>query len=170
MRALARMTRAAPVISATVSPRTLMPIRKPPICAGVAVPDMTVAKAVCASCSDRVRPLAISPSQWVNGSNQVIQTADGRVHYNTNETELKRAEYEMELILSCKNNGSGWVIDEARLRKGLAESSDELGAGVDAGWDLGVDVKVHVDYKHSWDHFRHGEPVPQDWMLNKACR
>ena len=38
--ALARMTRAAPVISATVSPRTRSAIRKPPICAGVASPDM----------------------------------------------------------------------------------------------------------------------------------
>ena len=47
--AFARMTRAAPAISSTVSPRTLSPIRKAPICAGVALPDIMISKAVSAS-------------------------------------------------------------------------------------------------------------------------
>jgi hypothetical protein len=42
---LLRMVVAAPVISSTVSPRTLSAIRKPPICEGVALPDMTISKA-----------------------------------------------------------------------------------------------------------------------------
>ena len=49
--ALARMARAAPVISSTVSPRTRSAIRKPPICAGVALPDMMMSKARSASAS-----------------------------------------------------------------------------------------------------------------------
>ena len=46
--ALARMMRAAPVISSTVSPRTRSAIRKPPICDGVALPLMMMSNAASA--------------------------------------------------------------------------------------------------------------------------
>ena len=52
--ALERITRAAPVISSTVSPRTRSAIRKPPIWDGVALPDMMMSKA---------RPASASPSR-----------------------------------------------------------------------------------------------------------
>ena len=46
---LARMARAAPAISSTVSPRTRSPMTSAPICAGVAAPDITRSKASAAS-------------------------------------------------------------------------------------------------------------------------
>ena len=55
--ALARMVRAAPVISSTVSPRTRSAIRKAPICAGVRFPDIMISKAASDSCW--LEPLAI---------------------------------------------------------------------------------------------------------------
>src|SRR5512138_1265885 len=58
---LARITVAAPVISSTVSPRTLSAMRKPPICAGVALPDIMMSKACSASARDRVAPPATLP-------------------------------------------------------------------------------------------------------------
>ena len=50
---LARMARAAPVISSTFSPLTLRAMRKPPICAGVASPDMMTLNAAWASSADK---------------------------------------------------------------------------------------------------------------------
>ena len=55
---LARMTRAAPVISSTVSPRTRSAIRKPPIWDGVASPDMMASNASAASSSVKGVPAA----------------------------------------------------------------------------------------------------------------
>jgi len=60
-RALARMVRTAPEISSTVSPRTRRAIRKAPICAGVASPDMMMSKAAAASSSLRWAPVATLP-------------------------------------------------------------------------------------------------------------
>ena len=60
--ALARMIRAAPAISSTVSPRTRNAIRKPPICDGVASPLMMMSNAASASLSLRLRPCATSAS------------------------------------------------------------------------------------------------------------
>jgi hypothetical protein len=45
----ARIAPTAPTISSTVSPRTRSAIRKPPICDGVAAPDMMISKAARAS-------------------------------------------------------------------------------------------------------------------------
>src|SRR3990170_3033810 len=56
--ARARMARAAPAISSTVSPRTRLPIRRAPICASVAAPDMISAKISAASFSVNVSPAA----------------------------------------------------------------------------------------------------------------
>ena len=54
----ARMARTAPVSSATVSPRTRIAISRPPICAGVASPDMMMSNAASASASVSVSPAA----------------------------------------------------------------------------------------------------------------
>ena len=62
VRALARMMRAAPVISSTVSPRTLSAIRKAPICDGVALPLIMISNAASASLSDSESPVATRPS------------------------------------------------------------------------------------------------------------
>ena len=47
-KALARMVRAAPVISSTVSPRSRNAIRNAPICDGVALPDIIDVERRCA--------------------------------------------------------------------------------------------------------------------------
>ncbi len=54
--AFARMIRAAPAISSTVSPRTRSAIRKPPICDGVASPLMMMSNAASASASRKAAP------------------------------------------------------------------------------------------------------------------
>src|SRR5260221_8178901 len=61
---LARMVLAAPVISSTVSPRTRIAIKRPPICDCVASPDIMRAKASADSSRDSWAPaatLAMSP-------------------------------------------------------------------------------------------------------------
>src|ERR1700730_4904678 len=58
---LARMVATAPVISSTVSPRMRMPIKKPPICAGVASPDIILSKACVASSRESCAPVATLP-------------------------------------------------------------------------------------------------------------
>src|SRR5215475_10343987 len=55
---LARMVVTAPVISSTVSPRTRRPISRPPICEGVASPDIMRSKAPAASSRVRLAPVA----------------------------------------------------------------------------------------------------------------
>ena len=61
--ALARMIRAAPAISSTVSPRTRSAIRKAPICEGVALPLMMMSNAASASASLKLRPAATCASK-----------------------------------------------------------------------------------------------------------
>src|SRR2546430_5836360 len=58
---LARMADTAPVISSTVSPRTRSAINSPPICEGVASPDIMLSKADAASSRDSVAPVATFP-------------------------------------------------------------------------------------------------------------
>ncbi len=61
---LARIAVTAPVISSTVSPRTRSAISRPPICEGVASPDIMRSNACAASSRDSVAPeatLAIRP-------------------------------------------------------------------------------------------------------------
>src|SRR5688500_9023378 len=56
-----RMEQTAPAISSTVSPRTRSAIRKPPICDGVASPDMMMSKARSASARVSRSPAATLP-------------------------------------------------------------------------------------------------------------
>src|SRR5665213_224140 len=58
---LARIAETAPVISSTVSPRTRSAINSPPICEGVASPDIRLSKAEAASPRDNVAPVATFP-------------------------------------------------------------------------------------------------------------
>ena len=58
---LARIAETAPVISSTVSPRTRSAISNPPICEGVASPDIMLSKADAASSRDSVAPVATFP-------------------------------------------------------------------------------------------------------------
>src|SRR5471032_2489504 len=58
---LARVVATAPVISSTVSPRMRMPIKMPPICAGVASPDIILSKACAASSRESCAPVATLP-------------------------------------------------------------------------------------------------------------
>ena len=55
---LARMAVTAPVISSTVSPRTRNAISRPPICEGVASPDIMLSNAAAASSRVSVAPVA----------------------------------------------------------------------------------------------------------------
>src|SRR6516164_267367 len=56
-----RIAETAPVISSTVSPRTRSAINRPPICEGVASPDIMLSKAQTASSRDSVAPVATLP-------------------------------------------------------------------------------------------------------------
>src|SRR6201996_7330455 len=58
---LERIADTAPVISSTVSPRTRNAIKSPPICEGVASPDIRLSKAETASSRDSVAPVATLP-------------------------------------------------------------------------------------------------------------
>src|SRR6187455_3638093 len=58
---LLRIADTAPVISSTVSPRTRSAISSPPICEGVASPDIMLSKADAASSRDSVAPVATFP-------------------------------------------------------------------------------------------------------------
>src|SRR6185312_15256425 len=58
---LARMADTAPVISSTVSPRTRKAINSPPICDGVASPDIMLSNADAASSRVSVAPVATLP-------------------------------------------------------------------------------------------------------------
>src|ERR1051325_7102256 len=65
---LARMVVTAPVISSTVSPRSRRPIKSPPICEGVASPDIIRSNAVAASSRESVAPVATLPMRVLNSS------------------------------------------------------------------------------------------------------
>src|ERR1700757_3181993 len=58
---LERIADTAPVISSTVSPRTRSAISSPPICEGVASPDIMLSKAEAASSRDSEAPVATLP-------------------------------------------------------------------------------------------------------------
>src|SRR3954469_12188281 len=58
---LARIADTAPVISSTVSPRTRKAINRPPICDGVASPDIMLSNADAASWRVSVAPVATFP-------------------------------------------------------------------------------------------------------------
>ena len=65
---LARIADTAPVISSTVSPRTRSAISNPPICEGVASPDIMLSKADAASSRDSVAPVATFPMMDLRSS------------------------------------------------------------------------------------------------------
>src|SRR6188508_1799729 len=67
-RILDRMVVTAPVISSTVSPRTRSAINKPPICDGVASPDIMRSKAPAASSRVRLAPVATLAMSALNSS------------------------------------------------------------------------------------------------------
>jgi hypothetical protein len=60
------------VISSTVSPRTLSAIRKPPICAGVALPDIIASNASSACCSVSGVAAAAMPSSRFKSSSAAL--------------------------------------------------------------------------------------------------
>src|SRR3990172_3814380 len=72
---VARIMRAAPVISAAVSPRTRSAIRKAPISAGLASPAVMTSSARRISSSSRLLP---SASFWIRGLSAVADMARSR--------------------------------------------------------------------------------------------
>jgi hypothetical protein len=62
----ARITLTAPVISSTLSPRTRSPINKPPICDGVASPDIICSNAAADSSRVSAAPVAILAMSGLN--------------------------------------------------------------------------------------------------------
>ena len=70
--AFIRMIRAAPVISSTVSPRTLSAINSAPICDGVALPLMMISNAASASLSLNARPAATCASKGRRSSGKTV--------------------------------------------------------------------------------------------------
>src|SRR5215469_6221779 len=75
---LARIADTAPVISSTVSPRTRSAINRPPICEGVASPDIRLSKAVADSSRDSVAPVATLPMIDLRSSIALTLTAGRR--------------------------------------------------------------------------------------------
>src|ERR1700719_510053 len=75
---LARIAETAPVISSTVSPRTRSAISNPPICEGVASPDITLSKADAASSRDNVAPVATFPMIDLRSSITCFQGGRGQ--------------------------------------------------------------------------------------------
>src|SRR4029077_4312100 len=65
---LARMVVTAPVISSTVSPRSRRPINRPPICDGVASPDIMWSNALADSSRVSVAPVATLPMSALKSS------------------------------------------------------------------------------------------------------
>src|SRR4051812_16240400 len=65
---LARMAETAPVISSTVSPRTRNAIKRPPICEGVASPDIMLSNADADSWRESVAPVATFPIRALRSS------------------------------------------------------------------------------------------------------
>src|SRR4051812_788181 len=64
----ARIVVTAPVISSMVSPRTRNAMRRPPICDGVAAPDIIRSKALVASSRLKVAPVATLPMSALKSS------------------------------------------------------------------------------------------------------
>src|SRR5689334_12280678 len=64
----ARMTLTAPVISSTLSPRTRSAISRPPICEGVASPDIICSKAAAASSRVSAAPVATLAISGLNST------------------------------------------------------------------------------------------------------
>src|ERR1700720_602978 len=74
----ARMTLTAPVISSTLSPRTRNAIRSPPICDGVASPDIICSKAVAASSRASAAPVATLAMSDLNSTVTARPSIDPR--------------------------------------------------------------------------------------------
>src|SRR3954468_14006056 len=75
---LARIADTAPVISSTVSPRTRSAISRPPICEGVASPDIMLSNADAASSRDNVAPVATFPISDFRSSINYFREVAGR--------------------------------------------------------------------------------------------
>src|SRR5947208_4863841 len=76
---LARIVVTAPVISSTVSPRTRKAINSPPICEGVASPDIIRSKALAASSRVRRAPVATLAMSALKSS-AMLDVSGHRVH------------------------------------------------------------------------------------------
>src|SRR4051794_31105845 len=87
---LARIADTAPVISSTVSPRTRSAISKPPICDGVASPDIMLSNADAASWRVKVAPVATLPISDFKSSIVGFHRMGGAKRYpSCSETLLK---------------------------------------------------------------------------------
>src|SRR5919201_2549929 len=75
---LLRIAATAPVISSTVSPRTRSAINRPPICDGVASPDIIRSNACAASSSVSAAPLATLAISALRSSIALVPSVRGR--------------------------------------------------------------------------------------------
>ncbi len=92
---------------------------------------------------------------------------------------VKRAQYDMEVVVTCtldKDPNKGWLVSEAKMRKGKNTSSDALGGSAGMSGKVGiplipteVGVSVSVNYNHTWNHFRFGEMVFFNGFIDKPC-
>src|SRR6516225_472553 len=76
----ARMTLTAPVISSTLSPRTRNAINSPPICEGVASPDIICSKAAAASSRASAAPVATLAMSDLNSAVTACPSTDPHPH------------------------------------------------------------------------------------------
>ena len=95
------------------------------------------------------------------------------------QESLRRNQYDMEVVITCtldKDPDKGWLISEAKMRKGKNTSSDALGGSVGVSGTVGVPliptevgISVNVNYNHTWNHFRFGEMVFFNGFIGKPC-
>src|SRR6186713_1614864 len=103
---LLRIADTAPVISSTVSPRTRSAINSPPICEGVASPDIMLSKAEAASSRDSVAPVATFPMIDLRSSIALLSGL-GRLYLLSMTFE--------QTLRACRGKTGAHVPDHAQL-------------------------------------------------------
>ena len=125
--ALARMVRAAPVISSTVSPRTRSAIRKPPICAGVASPDIMRVEG-------RAGFVLAQPLAGGELREQRLEIAGRLAHAATLLRRGETQEIAQQIVAALRRDALGMELHAVQRPLAMRDAHDDavLGLGGDA--------------------------------------
>jgi hypothetical protein len=94
------------------------------------------------------------------------------------QESVKRDQYDMEVIVACEldeDPNKGWLIKEAKLRKGKANWGNSAGISGTVGGKVGIplvaegSVSVSVNAGLTWSHFRFGDMVDFHDFVGKPC-
>ncbi len=141
----ARMEETAPTISSTVSPRTRSAIRKPPICDGVASPDIRMSKAARDSSRFRLSPFATFA---ISGFSSAIVSAprleadhrligEGLIDGHT-VVVLQAVDHLVEHVVACRAGDGGELLIVIGKRIGRRVGVDCRDLEEDAAGTIGV--------------------------------